>query len=236
MTGETQTYPDKASCKAWNEAAAAEVSAVFAAHPAYRIIKRLFDILFSAVVVVVLFIPGLILSIFIARDTGGSPIYSQWRVGRGGKPFRILKFRSMVADADNVEKYLNEAQLRQWHDERKVDDDPRITPLGRTMRATSIDELPQFINVLMGDMSVVGPRAITEEELLTWFTPEERVRLLSVRPGVTGPWQVGLRNELTFESGKRQIVELDSVANACLANDIKAFFGTFGAIIHGTGR
>ena len=203
--------------------------------PVYRFIKRAFDVLFSAVVIVVLFIPGLILAAFVTRDTSGSPIYTQERVGKGGKPFRILKFRSMVADADNVEKYLDEDQLRQWHEERKVDNDPRITPLGRVLRTTSIDEFPQFINVLVGHMSVVGPRAITFEEL-GQFAPSQQNVLLSMRPGVTGAWQTGERNECTFESGHRQEVEVGYVMNASVGLDAKYFFKTFGAMFNKTGR
>lgn len=114
----------------------------------YRIGKRLFDIVFSLIVVVVGFIPGLVLSIFIAIDTKGTPIYTQERIGRLGRPFRIYKFRSMVADSDDVEKYLNPDQLVQWHREHKVDNDPRITPLGRKLRTASLDEIPQFWNVI----------------------------------------------------------------------------------------
>ena len=202
----------------------------------YRFFKRAFDIVFSAAVIAVLCIPGLILAIFVAADTKGFPIYDQQRIGLHGKPFRILKFRSMVADADNVEKYLDEDQLRQWHEERKVTNDPRITPLGRVLRVTSIDEFPQFINVLVGQMSVVGPRAITEEELHAWYTPEQQERLLSVRPGVTGEWQTGPRNEYTFESGKRQTIELESIDKASFGRDAKYFFRTFKAMFAGTGR
>ena len=168
---------------------------------AYRFAKRTFDIVFSVAVLVVGAVPGLILGIAVAKDTGGNPIYSQVRVGKGGKPFKLYKFRSMVADADNVTKYLDQEQLEQWKRERKVNNDPRVTPLGTFLRKTSIDEFPQFINSFMGQMSVIGPRAITEGEL-GWFGLD-RERLLSIRPGITGLWQTGPRNECTFESGKR---------------------------------
>lgn len=118
----------------------------------YRFLKRFFDVVFSLCVVVVGFIPGLLLSIAIAVDIKGSPIYSQIRVGKWGKPFRIYKFRTMVADSDNVEKYFTPEQLEVWKRERKVDNDPRITKLGRILRATSFDETAQFINVLLGQI------------------------------------------------------------------------------------
>lgn len=118
----------------------------------YRLVKRIFDIVFSLCVIVAGFIPGLILSIAIMVDTKGSPIYSQVRVGRGGKLFRIYKFRTMVADSDDVAKYLSGEKLDQWKRERKVENDPRITPLGRKLRHTSLDEMPNFLNVLIGDI------------------------------------------------------------------------------------
>ena len=104
----------------------------------YRLVKRAFDVVFSAAVIVVGLVPCALLAVAIAADTKGSPIYSQERVGRLGRPFRIYKFRSMVADADDVEKYLSPEQLAEWHRERKVTDDPRITRLGRVIRSTSL--------------------------------------------------------------------------------------------------
>ena len=195
---------------------------------AYRACKRVFDVAFSACVVAVGFVPGLILSAFIAKDTGGSPIYAQERVGMGGKTFRIYKFRTMVADSDNLEKYLGAEQIAQWNRERKVDDDPRITPLGHKLRSTSIDEMPNFINVLKGDMSVIGPRAISHEELV-WFGDDVET-VLSVPAGITGLWQVTQRNDATFESGERQRIELEYARNAGFAMDARCFVGTFGAM------
>lgn len=133
--------------------------------PLYRFAKRLFDLVPSACVIVFGFIPCPIRSLAIVTDTKGSPINSQVRIGRPGKTFRIYKFRKMAVDSDDVEKYLNAEQLAQWHRERKVDDDPRITPLGRKLRRLSLDEVPNFLNVLKGDMSVIGPRAVSREEI-----------------------------------------------------------------------
>lgn len=194
----------------------------------YRFVKRLFDIVFSGAVCLVGLVPGLFLAVAIGVDTKGSPIYCQERVKRGGKSFRIYKFRSMVADADNVEKYLNPEQIRQWNAERKVTDDPRVTRLGRFIRKTSIDEIPQFINVLFGDISILGPRPITYDEL-EWFG-SDAAELLSVPAGITGLWQASERNGATFESGRRQAIELDYVRHAGFRMDVKCFFGTFGAM------
>lgn len=173
----------------------------------YRFIKRLFDITFSLCVVVVGLIPCLVLCGAIMLDTKGSPIYTQERVGRYGKPFRIFKFRTMVADSDDVEKYLSPEQLKEWIRERKVHDDPRITSLGKILRGTSLDELPQFINVIRNEMSVVGPRVISYDELAN-YNQADIFALLSVPQGITGPWQAGPRNEASFDNGQRQIIEL----------------------------
>lgn len=194
----------------------------------YRFAKRLFDLVFSACVVVVGFVPGLVLSLAIVADTKGSPIYSQTRIGRLGRTFRIYKFRTMVADSDDVEKYLDAEQLAQWHRERKVDDDPRITPLGRKLRRLSLDEMPNFLNVLKGDMSVIGPRAVSSEEI-EWFGPDAAT-VLSVPAGITGLWQATQRNDATFESGERQRIELEYARNAGFAMDVRCFIGTFGVM------
>lgn len=192
----------------------------------YRAVKRLVDIVFSLLVIVIGFIPGVILSFAIARDTKGSPIYSQVRIGKHGKPFRIYKFRSMVADSDNVEKYFTPDQMEAWKRERKVDDDPRVTKLGGALRRVSFDELPQFVNVFLGQISMIGPRVITLDELSQHFSVEEQAQLLSVTPGITGAWQSGLRNSATFENGKRQAIELDYARHASLKTDVLIFFKT----------
>lgn len=143
---------------------------------------------------------------------------------------RVLKLRSMVADANDVHKYLSPEQFHQWEVERKVDDDPRITKVGRFIRKCSIDEVPQFLNVLKGDLSVIGPRPITRDEMEQHFSDEEKEELLSITPGITGLWQATDRNDATFESGLRQKIELHYVRNRCFRMDWKCFTGTFGAM------
>lgn len=196
----------------------------------YRFIKRLFDFVFSLCVSVVLVIPVAIVCAFICIESPGNPLYAQERVGKGGKTIKIRKLRSMVADAGNVQKYLSSEQLYQWEVERKVDDDPRITKVGQFIRKCSIDEVPQFLNVLNGDLSVIGPRPITRDELEQHFSDEEKAELLSVQPGITGLWQATDRNAATFESGLRQKIELHYVRNRCFRMDLKCFTGTFGAM------
>lgn len=196
----------------------------------YRLVKRAFDVAFSGVVCLIGLIPGALLCTAIAMDTKGSPIYSQIRVGKHGKPFRIYKFRSMVADSDDVEKYFTSEQIEVWKRERKVDNDPRITKLGRLIRKTSIDELPQFVNVFLGQISVIGPRPITYEELEVNFSEEQAGLLLSIAPGITGRWQSGDRNMSTFSDGSRQKIELSYVCDASLKEDIRIFFETISAM------
>ena len=118
----------------------------------YHFVKRAFDIVFSACATIVGLIPVALLCLVIRLESPGSPIYLQERVGYRGKPLRILKLRTMVADSDDVEKHLSPEQLAQWRSERKVEDDPRVTRVGRFLRKTSLDELPQFLNVLAGSI------------------------------------------------------------------------------------
>ena len=209
----------------------------FEARPAFRFAKRSFDIVFSAGVCVIAAIPVAVASAAIAIESPGKPFFRQERIGQYGKPIRIFKLRSMVADAHtNPQKYMTLEQYAVWKREQKLDDDPRVTKVGRVLRRTSLDELPQFLNVLNGDMSVIGPRPVTIEE--TYEFGNVRDEVLSVRPGITGLWQSTDRNEATWENGRRQKLELEYVRNRGFAMDARCFFGTFGAMFgkNKTGR
>ena len=216
-----------------NVAAEKEVAAVDGL--AYRFVKSSFDIVFSGVVAAVLVVPVAALGIAISLESPGGPMFRQARVGKNGKQIRIFKLRSMYADAhEHPERYLSEEQLAQWRREQKVDNDPRVTRIGRLLRKTSLDELPQFLNVLIGDMSVVGPRPVTEEE--TYEFGADRDLALSVRPGITGLWQVTARNDATWESGERQRLELEYVRNRSIGMDLRIVLATFGAVLKKTGK
>lgn len=198
----------------------------------YRFIKRTFDVVFSGAVCLVGLIPSAIVCAAIAADSPGSPIFRQERVGQGGKRIGIYKFRTMVADAhEHPERYMTPEQLAQWEREQKVDDDPRITRIGRVLRNTSLDEIPQFLNVLLGDLSVIGPRPVTQAETLEFG--DARDEFLSVKPGITGWWQVTERNDATWENGRRQELELYYVRHASLALDLRVFAKTFKALGRG---
>ena len=195
----------------------------------YRIFKRAFDIVFSLCVCVILAIPVAIACIVICIDSPGKPFFRQERIGQYGKTIRIFKLRSMVADADTApEKYMTSSQLAIWKREQKLDNDPRITRVGRFLRRTSLDELPQFINVLTGDLSVIGPRPVTLEE--TYEFGNARDEFLSCKPGITGWWQVTSRNEATWSDGSRQMLELFYVRHASLALDARVFVKTVKAM------
>ena len=156
--------------------------------------------------VVVGLAPIALLLLIIRLESPGSPIYRQERIGYRGQPLRIFKLRTMVADSDDVEKHLSPEQLAQWRSERKVEDDPRVTRVGRFLRRTSLDELPQFLNVLAGSMSIVGPRPVVADELPAYGTDVDA--FLSMKPGITGWWQVQARNDATYGDGSRQELEL----------------------------
>ena len=198
----------------------------------YRFVKRVFDIVFSGVVCAVGLIPSAVLCAAIAIDSPGSPIFRQERVGLHGRKIGIFKFRTMVADAhEHPERYMTPEQLETWEREQKLDDDPRITRVGRILRSTSLDEIPQFLNVLLGDLSVIGPRPVTESE--TREFGENRDEFLSVKPGITGWWQVTEHNDATWANGNRQLLELFYVRHASAALDLEVFIKTFKAMGRG---
>lgn len=194
----------------------------------YHVVKRGFDVVFSACASVACFIPTLAVCGLIWLDNPGSPIYKHKRVGRYGVPMNIYKLRSMVPGADEVEKHLTPEQLKQWEAEHKVDNDPRITKIGKFLRKTSLDELPQFWNVLTGEMSVIGPRPVEPDELAAY--DDSVVEFLSVTPGITGWWQTVSRNDAKYEDGERQSLELFYVRNRSAKIDLKVFFETFSAM------
>ena len=141
-----------------------------------------------------------VIALAIVLETGRPVLYRQTRIGRGGGEFRIFKFRSMVADADEVLRhYLDQhPELRaEWQATRKLKDDPRITRVGRFLRRTSLDELPQLFNVIRGDMSLVGPRPIVESEKNLYG--KDYSYYMRTKPGMTGLWQVSGRNDLSYD-------------------------------------
>lgn len=215
----------------------------------YLAVKRVFDFLSSLVVSILLFLPMLVVSFIILCKDFGNPFYKQKRVGKRGKTLKIWKFRSMRKGADNLEEMLTPEQLEEYKREFKLDDDPRLIGykkagdgehgkcFGAKIRRSSIDELPQiFFNIcILGNMSVVGPRPLLDEELDMYYTPEQKALLLTVKPGLTGYWQAYARNNATYASGERQKMELYYVEHRSVGLDIKIIFKTFFGVIKHTG-
>ncbi|MBQ4135816.1 MAG: sugar transferase [Clostridia bacterium] len=194
---------------------------------AYRFFKRFFDIILSALGLIILAIPFLILSIVIFIDSpGASPLYTQVRVGKDGRTFKFYKFRSMVPNAEKkLEELLHKNEME--GPVFKIKDDPRITRVGRFIRRSSIDELPQLFNVLKGDMSLVGPRPPLMREV-SQYNDEQMMRV-SIKPGITCYWQIQpKRNSLSFD----EWFELDMkyIKERSFFTDVKILFKTVRAV------
>ena len=197
------------------------------------IIKRTLDIVVSGAALVVLSPVMLAIAVLVRRD-GGAALFGHSRLGRNGKTFSCLKFRSMVMNGDAVlERHLaeNSAARAEWQATRKLQKDPRVTKLGDFLRRSSLDELPQLINVLRGDMSLVGPRPIVTAEIDKY--EGDIAHYYRVRPGVTGLWQVSGRNDVSYP----QRVHMDSwyVRNWSLWHDIAILCKTFPALLKRSG-
>ncbi len=199
----------------------------------YWIVRRVQDIVFSLLAMVVLLPAMLLVALAVVIDSpGASPIYSQLRVGRDGRVFRLLKFRSMVPDADKrLDALLDQNEMN--GPVFKIRNDPRITRVGRFIRKTSIDELPQLLNILKGDMSIVGPRPALPREVEQYG--EYEMQRLLVQPGLTCYWQIQpKRNDLSFDEWVR--LDLKYIRERSFWVDWKIILKTFRAVINGEGR
>jgi len=191
----------------------------------YGVLKRMMDLI-GAIVGIILTFPIMILltTFYLFGENKGSILFKQKRIGKNGREFYIYKFRSMVVDAERKLKE-NETLFKKYVENNfklEQDEDPRITKFGKFIRKTSLDELPQFLNVLKGEMSLVGPRPVVVEELSEYGN--EKAKFLSVKPGVTGYWQVCGRSNVGYP--ERVNVELYYVYNKSLSLDIKILFKT----------
>lgn len=167
------------------------------------------------------------IAIAIKLTDGGPIFYTQTRVGRRDKPFKMIKFRSMVVNADKMKAELAKETGQDGRFIFKMKDDPRVTKVGKFIRKFSIDEFPQFLNVLKGDMSVVGPRPPLPEEVAQ-YNQTYATRML-VKPGITGPWQVSGRSNLSKEESES--LDVSYVQNWSMLGDIVLFFRTVGAVV-----
>ncbi|MDO4960861.1 MAG: sugar transferase [Eubacteriales bacterium] len=198
----------------------------------YWVRKRGVDFVLSLTALIVLAVPMAVIAVIIFAQDGAWPFYGQTRVGRRGKTFKMYKFRTMVPNADKLKRELmdkNEMDGPVF----KIKDDPRITKIGGFLRKTSIDELPQFYNVLKGDMCIIGPRPPLPEEVAQ-YTEYQKIRLLCT-PGITCTWQVApKRNDISFEEWVE--MDVDYVINRSLLMDIKIVFKTALVMLSAEGR
>lgn len=186
------------------------------------IIKRLFDICLSLMLIIMLSPCMLIIALLIRITSEGSVIYRHKRIGLYGNEFFLYKFRTMVNNAEHLKCSFTPEQKAEFEAEFKLKNDPRVTRFGRLLRKTSLDELPQFINVFRGEMSIVGPRPITGEELVKYG--KHAGTLLSVKPGITGLWQISGRNNISYE--QRVQLDVEYIKRKSIQTDIKIFLRT----------
>ena len=196
----------------------------------YLFFKRVFDITACVLTLPLLLPVFALIALLIKLESPGGPImFTQQRTGKGGKRFAIYKFRTMVPNAEEMKKQLAHLNELKWPD-FKITNDPRITRVGRILRKTSLDELPQLINVLKGEMSLVGPRptSFAASTYLLWQTQR-----LDVVPGLTGLWQIYGRGESEFDARLR--LDILYIKHRCLAVDIEILFRTVSSVLAGRG-
>jgi len=197
----------------------------------YRMTKRIFDFVLALIGTILCILPIGVIALLIKIDSPGPVFYVHHRFGKNGKDLPLLKFRSMHIDAEKMIDDFTPEQRAEWELNFKLDSDPRVTRIGRFLRRSSLDELPQLLNILRGHLSFVGPRPIIQEELEKYG--ENQDKFLSVTPGLTGYWQAYARSNCTYE--QRMEMELFYVENANFWWDIKIIFATFIAVLKGRG-
>lgn len=199
----------------------------------YAPAKRVLDVV-GAIVLAAVFLPLMLAIAVLMRKEGGSIIYKHWRIGRNGRAFECLKFRTMIPNADQVLRELLQHDPKmqaEWVRDHKLRRDPRVTRLGHFLRRTSLDELPQLWNVMRGEMSLVGPRPVVREELLRYG---RNIRTyLSAKPGITGLWQVKGRNDTDYR--RRVVLDTYYVRNQNLLLDLYILLKTTRVVLGGNG-
>lgn len=193
----------------------------------YESIKRILDVIISSIGLILLLPVFLILALIIKIDSKGPIIYAHKRIGKNGKEIKIYKFRTMYENANEMIKDFTEEQMKEWKTNFKLKNDPRVTKVGNILRKTSLDELPQIINIIKGELSIIGPRPVVEEELEKYGANKNK--FLSVTPGLTGFWQANGRSDTTYE--QRMQMELYYVDNYNFKLDCQIFFKTFSAVL-----
>lgn len=198
---------------------------------AARLLKRGLDVLGAGLLLLIL-APVLLLVLGAVCLDGGPALYRHRRVGLAGRRFGCMKFRTMVPAADELlAQHLatNPAAAKDWDTRRKLTNDPRVTPIGAVLRATSLDELPQLVNVLVGDMSLVGPRPVVAEELHRHYGVVGKAAYLAARPGITGLWQVSGRSDTSYR--ERVALDIRYATDWSLLLDVQILLRTIPAVL-----
>lgn len=193
----------------------------------YISVKRIIDVIISTIGLIVLSPIFLILAIIIKLDSKGPVFFAHTRYGKDGKKFKMYKFRTMYENAQDMINDFTPEQMKEWKENFKLQNDPRITKVGKFLRKTSLDELPQIVNIIKGDLSIIGPRPVIEEELEKYG--DNKDKFLSVTPGLTGYWQANGRSSTTYE--QRMEMELYYIDNISPKLDVKIFFKTIESVI-----
>ncbi len=193
----------------------------------YIKIKRVIDVILASVALILLSPLFVIIAIAIKIDSKGPVFFAHKRIGKNGKIIKLYKFRSMVINAEELIKSFTPEQMREYKENYKLTNDPRITKVGKFLRKTSLDELPQLINIINGDLSIIGPRPVVADELEKYGVNKDK--FLSVTPGLTGYWAANGRSNTTYE--QRMKMELYYIDNLSLKMDIKVFFKTILSVL-----
>ena len=188
----------------------------------YIQMKRVLDVIVASIGLVILSPVFLLLAILIKVNSKGSVFFAHTRIGKDGKKFKMYKFRTMYENAEEMIKNFSPEQKKEWEENYKLKEDPRITSIGKILRKTSLDELPQIINIIKGDLSIIGPRPVIDRELEKYG--ESKEKFLSITPGLTGYWQANGRSSTSYE--ERMEMELYYVDHCSLKLDIAIFFKT----------
>lgn len=198
--------------------------------PIFFFIKRCIDIILSLLGLIILSPVFLLIAILIKKEDHGNVFYKHKRIGHMNKDIYIYKFRSMTNNYKTFDEFyqtLSDEQKQEWDENFKLENDPRITKIGKFIRKTSLDELPQIINILKGDMSIIGPRPVVNDEIEKYGN--QKAKFLSINPGLTGYWAANGRSATTYED--RIKLELYYIDHCSLLLDIKIFFKTILSVL-----
>ena len=193
----------------------------------YKYVKRTLDVVIASIALVALFPIFIIIAILIKAESKGPVFFAHKRIGKNGKEIKILKFRTMVDNAEDLIKEFTPEQMEEFKKNFKLENDPRITKMGKFLRKTSLDELPQLINIIRGELSLIGPRPVIGMELEKY--ENNKRKFLSVTPGLTGYWAANGRSNISYE--QRMIMELYYIDNISWKLDLKIFFKTILSVL-----